>query len=224
MTDLTTTGTPMDALDPRQRLAVELYTNPLFGRTFGNKLASATKAGFSDGRAFDSRVMQAAIKWTLAEKLEQSRGVADYLKAFSMDAARKLVEQVGISEGLEPHPMPEGLLDKPPTPIIGTDKDGNEKVIGYDDGHLKQASAITQANKAAAALAKEAREALKLILAYHMGTPEQHVRLKGGKPTEDPLDLGALTDDQLKELARHVQEVRESKAAIRVLPPPEEDE
>lgn len=216
--------TPMDKLDPRQRLVVEYYTNPLFGRTFGNKLGSATAAGYESSQCFESKAVQAAVKWVLAQKLEQSKGVATYLEAFTMDAARKLVGQLSADEGVAPHPMPEGLLDRPPEPIIGTDKDGNEKVIGYNDGHLKQAQAITQHNKAAAALLKEAREAMKLILAYHLGTPEQKVRIDRGGDRQDPLDLGQLTDEQLRELARHVQEVINEKAGLKVLPPPEEDE
>lgn len=219
MTDLVTT-TPLDALDPRERLAVEFYTNPLMGRTFGNKRQSVLAAGFNKNHShlFDKPHIQAAVQWLYERRDEQAGGVAAYLATYTMEAAHKLISQLGADHGIEPMPMPEGLLDREPAPIIR-----NSKVIGYNDGHLKQAAAITQHNKAAAALMKEAREAAKLILAYHMGTPEMKVKMDRGGDRQDPLDLGSLDDKQLRELARHVQEVRDLKAGLVELPPEEEE-
>jgi hypothetical protein len=215
-TDLVTTGTPLDDLNPRQQLAVQLYTNPMLGRTFGNKSASATAAGFSSSTALDSIPCQAAIAWIMEQKAANADRVATYLSAFTMDAARKLVTQMGADDGIEPKPMPEGLLDREPEPIIGQDKDGGDRLLGYSDGHLKLAKEITAHNRAAAGLMKEVREALKLVLAYHLGTPEQKISVERGSKQQDPLDLGALDDEQLRQLARHVQEVRSMKQGMTI--------
>ena len=217
--------TPLDRLNPRLRLAVEYYTNPMFGRTFGNKTKSALAAGYEGNhapKALIGKGAKEAIAWVMQQKDDQGEEVATFLSRFTMDAARKLVEQIGLSDGLEIHPMPEGLLDKQPTPILGVGKDGEERLIGFDDGHLKQAKAITDHNKAVATAAREVRSALQLILAYHMGTPEQKVSVEHNKPGGDPLDLGALGDEELRELARHVQQVRAFKRGE--APPPEESE
>ena len=206
--------TPLDKLNPRLRIAVEFFTNPLFGRTFGNKTKSGLAAGY-EGR-YASNVLHSAqakeaIAWVMQQKDADGKHVAEFLSRFTMDAARKLVEQVGLSDGLEIHPMPEGLLDRDPEPIIGLNKDGSDRLLGYNDGHLKRAKAITDHNKATAAVARETREALKMLLAYHLGTPEQKVLVEHNQGSGDPLDLGALDDAELRELARHVQEVRAFK-------------
>jgi phage terminase small subunit len=222
--------TPLDKLNPRLRLAVEFYTNPMFGRTFGNKTKSALAAGYE--KVYAVKVLsqpqaKEAIHWVMQQKDADSQHVAKFLERFSMDAARKLVEQVGLSDGLTIHPMPEGLLDKKPEPIIGCDKDGEEKLLGFDDSHLKQAKAITDHNKAVASAAREVREAVKLLLAYQLGTPEQKVSVEHNRGGSDPLDLGELSDDELRNLQRHIQEVREFKqgAGLKVkAPPPEESE
>jgi hypothetical protein len=215
-TAVAVTRTPMDDLDPRQRLAVELYTNPLLGRTFGNKMASAKAAGFSNGNAMNSVAVQEAVAWIMERKTSDAAMVKDYLTGFAMDAARKLVKQLGADDGIEPIPIPDEYL-VPPPPILLADKDGREYVAGYDESKLKVVDRITASNRATAGLMKEAREALKLLLAYHMGTPEQSNRNRGKEAKEgDPLDLGALGDAELRELARHVQEVLEMKQAAEV--------
>jgi hypothetical protein len=207
------TGTPMDALDPRQRLAVELYTNPLL-RTFGNKLGSARAAGYHDGGGLDADVCVAAIEWLWEQKRQDADVVKEYIGTFAMDAATAILEQLSATEGLKPMPMPEELLAEVPKPIIGMTKDGADKLLGFDDGALRLAREITSYNRAAATLMKESREVAKLILAYHIGTPGNASKGPGGH--DDPLDLGALSDEQLRELAKQVQEVREMKKGIKV--------
>lgn len=209
-------GTPLDALDPRQRLAVELYTNPLLGRTFGNKAASCRAAGYEGKNAavaLTTPEARAAVAWLMDMKTAESENVKAYLTGFSMDAARKLVKMLGADDGVAVIPLPEDAL-RPPEKIMGVDKNGKEYLIGWDDGHLKVADRITAANRAAAGLIKESREALKILLAYHIGTPEQANKNAARAKEGDPLDLGALTDEELKELARHVQEVRDMKQGI----------
>ena len=223
MTDLVTTGTPLDRLDPRQRLALDFYTNPLYGKTFGNKAASARAAGYETVDPMHSKMMADAIAWVLEQKEANSEQVSAFLTTFVMDAARKLVQQLGADEQIEVREIPEELL-VPPKPVMGQDKDGNDRIVGWDDGHLKVVDRITAQNRAAASLMKESREALKLVLAYHMGTPEQKIRNERREDESDPLNLGDLSDEQLKELARHVEEVREMKASVRVLPAPQEEE
>lgn len=217
--DLVATGTPLDNLDPKQRLALEFYTNPLHGKTFGNAIAAAKAAGYSTVKPMYSKSMQEALAWVEEQKTADAEQVSTYLSAFSMDAARKLVQQLGLDSEIEVRPVPEELL-VPPKPLL--DEEGN--VVGWDDGHLRLADRITAQNRAAASLMKEAREALKLILAYHMGTPEQKIRMERHVDEHDPLDLGSLSDEELRELARHVEEVREMKAGVRLLPPKEESD
>lgn len=211
-TDLTTTGTPMDALDPKQRLVVEQYTNPLLP-TFGQKMPSARMAGYGTTAVFETQAVVEAIAWIYGQRAAHGDKVKAFVAAHAMDAAVALVRQLSVNTGLEPKVLDERLLAEPPKPIIGTDKDGNERVIGYDEGPLKLAREVTSYNRAAAALAREQRDALRLILAYHMGTPEQSNRNAGGKDGDDPLDLGNLTDEELRDLARHIQEVRAEKRA-----------
>ena len=226
MTDSTAlaTKTPMDELDPRQRLAVELYTNPLFGKTFGRKQASCVAAGYEGGNAYmalNRESTQRAIQWVQDQRDENGEAVAQHLSRYAIDAAHKLVKQLGMDEGLEIHPMPEGILDKKPEPIMGLDKDGNEILLGYDDSHLKQAKAIADHNKATANVAREVRQAIQLVLAYHMGTPEQKVRVAREKEAQDPLDLGKMTAAELRELA---QAVRQTTAMRDGAPPPAKED
>lgn len=218
--------TPLDRLNPRQRLAIEFYSNPLYGRTFGNKTKAALAAGYEGNKAgavFHTKSGKEALAWVMEQKDADAAHVADFLSRFSMDAARKLVEGVGLGDGLEIHAMPEGLLDKAPEPIISVSPDGQEKLLGFNDAHLKQAKAITDHNKSVAAVAREVRESVKLLLAYQLGTPEQKVKVEHNKSANaDPLDLGTLSDEELRELARHIQDVRSFKRGG--APPPEGDE
>ena len=214
----------MDDLDPKQRLAVEMYTNPLFGQTFGNKQASAVAAGYKGknaSEALNTQVAQRAIQWIEEKRDESGTAVADYMSRYAFDAARKLIKQIGMDDGLEIKPMPEGLLDKPATPIVGVDKNGNEKVLGYDDGHLKQAKAISDHNKAVGNVMREVRQALQMVLAYHLGTPEQKVRVAREREQDDPLDLGKMTAAELRELSHAVRQTISLKDGD---PPPEKED
>ena len=213
-TDLVRTN-PMEQLDPRQRTAVELYTNPLMGRTFGSKQAACIAAGYEGKNAYQAlnrKDAVAAIQWVQDQRDEAGAQVADLISRHAIDAAHKLVRQIGMDDGIELHPMPEGLLDKEVEPIMGVDKDGNEVFLGYNEGHLKQAKAITDHNKATANVMREVRGALQMILAYHLGTPEQKIRVAREREAQDPLDLGKATAEELRELAIAVRSAMDDKA------------
>lgn len=196
--------TPMDKLDPRQRLAVDFYTNPLYRSTFGNKTAAALAAGYSGNgaaAALNRPDTRAAIAWVHKRFDEDSHKVAEFLQRFSIHAAHKLVQQMGADEGVSPMPMPEGILDEP---------EGEDPP---DPFQLKRAAEISKHNRAVAALMRETREALKLVLAYHLGTPENAKRDEKDRGS-DPLNFDDLNDDELRDLIRHVQTIRTDRANI----------
>lgn len=208
--------TPLDELTPQQRTAVEFYTNPMYRATFGNKTQAAWKAGYrgkNAARVFEGEAVGKALVWLEDARRAQSAELSDYLATYAMDAAHALVRQLSLVEDLDPKPMPEGLLDKKPEPIIGTDKDGQEILLGWDDSHLKQAAEITRYNKVAAGLAKEVRQALKIILEYNLGTPQQSVEISRKQAAADPLNLSERSTSELREIIKAVQAVQDQRGS-----------
>jgi hypothetical protein len=203
---------PLAELSPKHRLAIELYTNPMYRKTFGNKTASALAAGFDQhsrpGQVFNGEGMQKALAFVDMLKAESANDVAEYLERHAMDAAVSLVQQLGLDQDLTPREIPEGAFEKEPSPIMAEGKNG-EYVAGYDDGHLQLARTIIQHNKSVATLAKEKREAIKLVLAYAMGPPDQYHKGKDG--AKQGIDLTDLSDDELRTLLNEVREVRAQK-------------
>lgn len=183
---------PIEALDPKARSALEYYVNPVY-KSYGNMSAAARAAGYESGSIFHTNQMAEALAFVREQQEEQSKEVSAYLGRNAMQAARRMVQQAASADEVRPKPVSDAMLDP-----------------ASDEFNPKLVETITKHNRAAAAVMREAQSAMRLILAYHLGTPEHRITAKG-EDGGDPLDLGALSDEQLRELARHVDEVRAIK-------------
>jgi len=202
----------LDSLAPDARLAVELYTNPMYGETFGNLTRAAAAAGLGTTKAIRTPEARAAIMFLQQQRDDQADNVRNILSRFSMDAAYKLVKMLS-GDLIDGKPMkvldPTKLIEDGASVVMGTDKKGNQIIVGYDESNLKQAREMTMHNRAMASLMKEARAIINTILEFHLGPPGKGVEKGHGE--EDPLDLGKLSLEELQALMRQVESVKRQR-------------
>lgn len=217
-------------MNPMLLEAVRLYTDPLMP-TFGNKAAACRAAGYkgrNPGEALDGVAAQEEIARIQAQRAEAGGRVADYLGDYAFDAARELVQQLGLGRELEIINAAEFLgadlisacIADPETGELRVDEEKLPQLGGrVIDGLLEQVKQINQHNRAVVLAAKERREAAKIILAYKIGTPEQRVRVTQDKELPDVLDLSKLSKDQLGALGDMISRIQRERAGSTKLPP-----
>lgn len=210
---------PLDKLDPRYRRAVVLYLDPGSPTTFGKKGASAEAAGIkgrTSTKLFSRPDVIEAMVWINAQRDEEAKDVAVVVERFTPSMVMEIASQIGIGRELEIHD-PSDLLHKEVEPIMGVkiNKDGStqEVLVGWDDGHLKQAKEMTSHNRAVAALMKERREAGKMFWQYSMGMPQQRVELDRKKAHQGAEMLAGMDNDEIADLYKSLVEVIQERRA-----------
>lgn len=189
--------------DPRMREAVRLYCDPLSG-TYGNKTASALRAGYSSAtdasHVFKHPAVIAEINRIAETRSLDMADVYEYVLSYSIDAARELVDQLQQGRELE-------YID--PTKAI-------------ENAHNRDAAAeakeINAHNRNVIALMRERRDAAARILSYQIGTPERPIDPQGRDRRKGPLDgildLSKLSKEDLQVLQRTIEEISRAKTLV----------
>jgi len=176
-------GSPLEELSEKELLAVTLYTNPLYGETFGNKTISCSMARMKSASFMYTAKAKAAIRYLDSHRDNNSERVQELISRYTPEAVRGLIKQTRMDDEARPMRMPEHLLLSP------------------NKGELAQARAISDHNRAVAALAREAREATKVLLSYHLGLPGQQTEAPAKRP-DSP--LAKMSTEEFRKLARRV--------------------
>lgn len=207
---------------PLVREAVRLYTDPL-SPTFGNKMGSAMRAGASHSTArnlLSSASARAEIERIEAERAERGRDVANYLSHYAPDAARALVQAMGEAGVLElrnPLEAFDGLLQEVEEAFAESDLDPAiimRVVTGILDRRMAIQAQITKDNRVAVQAAKERREAVETILAYHIGPPVQKIKLDAERKQDGPVDLSDLPDEALQDILRSIEQIKGQRDGV----------
>lgn len=213
---------PVEDLDPRQREAVRLYTDPLLP-TFGNKTQAALAAGYDTTRVFDTPAVAAEVARIEEQRALSHAEVREFMGDFAHDAARALVKSLGLLNSLTIED-PNSLLGEPTQEELDQAltlaqetaaalKEGSRATVSVGEimqaiigVRLSRADAMTKANRVGLQAFKEAREAAELLLRYALGHPEQTVRHKGRPQDVGPVDLSDLSQDELQQLGTVIQQ------------------
>lgn len=209
-------------LTPPEAEAVRMYTDPL-SPAYGKKGVAAVRAGAPD-TMWAKVGVQRALEQIELERQERGHHVSAYLSHNAADAAFELVQQLSAGRDLDivdPRGVIDDIVEKVSArvheavaTVDGLDEDTiGEVVTNAMDAAMKQQrmllGEINTANRVALAAVKERRAAVEMILAYHMGTPQQKVKLEGEltKGEENILDLSQLTDDELDQMRAGLDDV-----------------
>lgn len=200
-------------LTPVEAEAIRLYTDPL-SPTYSKKKLSSDRAG-ADYTMWRKEGVNAAIMSIERDREERGEHVSTYLSHNAADAAIELVQQLSAGRDLEvvdPQSVVDDIVAKIDQRLHDTDLDPSDVeriVIGVMKEQRMLLGELNTANKVALMAVKERRQAVELILAYHMGTPQQKVQLEASevKEQEQVLDLSQLSDEDLDQLRRGVEDV-----------------
>ena len=180
--------TPLDKLSPKERLAVEFYTDPLRGDTFDKKTASLIAAGYkargNDYKVFHKPHVKLALKYIHDQRHAQSAKAMDFLAHHAIDAAKGMLAQLGKSQGMEYAEAPLELLEQDELP----------------KGAAQKIKAVNDYNRTVTAARRADLSTMTAILDYFAQARSIE------KPSED-VELQAKLDSVPEARWREIQEI-----------------
>ena len=173
---------PIDeALDEREMMAIQLYTNPIFTTTFGRRLAACRGAGFKTASFLNSKRGQRALQALTEARRRETQDLREIIGQYTPSALRRLITLTQLGADLE---------------VMKTEG------VPSDYLSVKKQRAANEHNRVVAALAGQSLSAIKLLLAYHMGTPERRVSVEDNRQEASVIE--ALSADEFRVLANKV--------------------
>lgn len=211
--------------DPRVQEAIRLYTDPLMP-TFGVKSAAARAAGVAS-TVFQRKEVQKEIERIGELRSEAGEKVAEYMSQYTWDAAREVVQQLGLGRELKLEDPTELLSDEGIAKIVveqvgELDPDNPEgfrrAVNRVTSGLANRAAELNRHNKNVIASAKERRAAAELLIRYHLGGPEQRMHITRKDDSSGPQELSEMSDEDLRKFGRVIEDELGGRQPGNVIP------